>query len=271
MIFSKTQVVSEYICRRLYRYFVYYDIDANIEANIITPLAQTFVANNWDILPVLNQLFKSEHFFDMANRGVYIKSPLDLVVGTTRIFNLVTNIADPTNYEAQYHIWQKYNDNILEPMDQVMGKVPNVSGWQPFYQNPSFHEYWINSNTTQRRFAAIGTFFNGFNSTTGSLTTRIEVDVIAYVQQFSNTICQDPDLLTAECIKYLLPIDLSTPQKDAIKFQTLLYLQITNAYWTSAWNNYIANPTNNSYKNIVKTRLQGLLLTITLLAEYQLM
>ena len=28
LIFSKSQVVSEYICRRLYRYFVYYDIDA---------------------------------------------------------------------------------------------------------------------------------------------------------------------------------------------------------------------------------------------------
>ena len=68
LIFTKTQVVSEYICRRLYRYFIYYDIDANIEANVITPLAQIFVANNWNILPVLDKLFKSEHFFDMANR-----------------------------------------------------------------------------------------------------------------------------------------------------------------------------------------------------------
>jgi len=37
LIFTKTQVVSEYICRRLYRYFVYYDIDANIESNVNTP------------------------------------------------------------------------------------------------------------------------------------------------------------------------------------------------------------------------------------------
>ena len=55
MIFSKTKVVSEYICRRLYRFFVYYDIDATTETNIITPLALTFVANNWNIAPVLNQ------------------------------------------------------------------------------------------------------------------------------------------------------------------------------------------------------------------------
>ena len=31
MLFSKQQVVSEYICRRLYRYFVYYDIDASVD------------------------------------------------------------------------------------------------------------------------------------------------------------------------------------------------------------------------------------------------
>lgn len=273
MIFSKEQVVSEYICRRLYRYFVYYDIDANIEANIITPLAQTFVAGNWEILPVLNQLFKSEHFFDMANRGAYIKSPLDLLIGSARIFNLDVqcNVSDPTNFDAQYNLWEKINNNYLEPMDQVMGKTVNVSGWQPFYQKPSYHEYWINSNTTQKRFAAISSLFNGFNSSSNGLSTHIEVDVIAYVQQFGNTICQDPDLLTAECIKYLLPIDLSTTQKDSLKFQTLLSGQSNNAYWTNAWNTYLADTTNNTNRNIVKSRLKGLLFTITQLAEYQLM
>jgi hypothetical protein len=65
MIFTKSQVVSEYICRRLYRYFIYYDIDSTIESNIIIPLARTFVANNWEIEPVLNQLFKSQHFYDI--------------------------------------------------------------------------------------------------------------------------------------------------------------------------------------------------------------
>jgi uncharacterized protein (DUF1800 family) len=93
MIFSKSDVVSKYICRRLYRYFVYYDIDANIETNVITPLAQTFVSNNWDILPVLRQLLKSQHFYDMANRGVYIKTPFDLVVGSLKTFNIETNVS----------------------------------------------------------------------------------------------------------------------------------------------------------------------------------
>lgn len=271
MIFLKSQVVSEYICRRLYRYFVYYDIDATIESNIITPLAQTFVANNWDIKPVLDQLFKSQHFYDMANRGVYIKSPFDLVIGSLRTFNLNYTVSDLTNYEAQYKVWNYYNNTISGGLEQSMGKIPNVSGWVPFYQNPSFHEYWINSSTTQKRFDFLNRIFNGYNLTYNLLTTRIEVDLIAFIQQFDPAICEDPDLLVAECITYLLPIDLSTTQKDQIKIQSLLSNQTTNIYWTSAWSLYLADTTNTTNKNSVKSRLKSLLVTITQLAEYQLM
>jgi uncharacterized protein (DUF1800 family) len=271
MIFSKSVVVSEYICRRLYRFFVYYDIDANIEANIITPLAQIFVANNWNMAPVLDSLFKSQHFYDMANRGAYIKSPFDLVIGSLRTFNVNTTVADASNYNAQYNIWNDFNGTFLAPMEQTMGAIPNVSGWNAFYQKPSFHEYWINSTTTQKRFGFFSSIFNGYNRTYNGLTTRIEVDVIAWVKQFPNATCANPDLLVDQCIKYLLPIDLSTTVKNTLKSQNLLSNQTDNNYWTSAWNNYMGNPTNTTYANTVKTRLKSLLVTITQLAEYQLM
>jgi len=271
MIFSKSNVVSEYICRRIYRFFVYYDIDANIEANVITPLAQVFVASNWNILPVLDTLFKSQHFYDMANRGACIKSPVDLVIGTLRTFNLSSTVTDATNYNAQYRIWNDFNTSFLAPMEQVMGTIPNVSGWNAYYQKPSFHEYWINSTTTQKRFSFFNSIFNGYTRTYNGLATRIEVDVIAWVQQFPNATCADPDLLVDQCVKYLLPIDLSTTVKNTLKIQNLLSNQTDNNYWTTAWNNYISNPANTTYTNTVKTRLKSLLLTITQLAEYQLM
>jgi uncharacterized protein (DUF1800 family) len=270
MIFSKSIVVSEYICRRLYRFFVYYDIDANIEANVITPLAQVFVANNWNIQPVLDTLFKSQHFYDMANRGVCIKSPLDLVIGSLRTFNINTTVTDASNHNAQYKIWNDFNSNFLLPIEQVMGTIPNVSGWNAYYQKPSYHEYWINSTTTQKRFGFFNSIFNGYNKTYNGLTTRIEVDVIAWIKQFPNTTCEDPDLLVDQCVKYLLPIDLSNTVKNTLKSQNLLTGQIENYYWSTAWNNYIGNP-NTTNTTIVKTRLKSLLLTITQLAEYQLM
>lgn len=271
MIFSKSTVVSEYICRRLYRFFLYYDIDANIESNVITPLAQVFVNNNWNILPVLETLFKSQHFYDMANRGVYIKSPFDLVIGSLRTFNINSTVSDSTNFNAQYGIWNDFNSTFLSPMEQVMGAIPNVSGWNAFYQQPSFYEYWINSTTTQKRFSFFNSIFNGYTRTYNGLATRIEVNVISWVQQFPNATCADPDLLVDQCVKYLLPIDLSTTVKNTLKIQNLLTSQTENHYWTSAWNNYIGNPTNTTYANVVKTRLKNLLLTITQLAEYQLM
>jgi len=270
MIFSKTTVVSQYICRRIYRYFIYYDIDANIENNVIIPLAQTFVNSNWDILPVLKQLFKSQHFFDLANRGVYIKTPFDLVAGTVRTFNVNTTVSDPTNYEAQYKVWSNFNDSICLGMEQQAGTIPNVSGWNPFYQTPSFHQYWINTNTVQKRFKFLQDIFNGYNLTYNGLTTNIKVDVIAFVQQFGNTICADPNQLVAICIKYLLPIDLSTGQQSSIKLSTLLSGQTTDSYWTTAWNNYVGAPTNTTYVNTVTTRLKSLLTTLVQLAEYQL-
>ena len=272
MIFSKTQVVSEYICRRLYRYFVYYDIDANIEANVITPLAQTFVANNWNILPVLKQLFKSEHFFDVANRGVVIKSPFDLIIGSLRNFNLNYNVSNATNYQAQYRVWGYFNDSVSFPIEQQMGTIPNVSGWNAFYQTPAYHEYWINTNTIQKRFSFLDKIFNsGYSLNYNSLTTVLKTDLIAYVQQFTTINIGDPNALVSECIKYMLPIDLSLAQKNVIKQQTLLYQQVTDSYWTIAWANYISAPTNTTYSSLVKSRLLSLLYTIVQLAEYQLM
>lgn len=273
MIFNKSTVVSQYICRRLYRYFVYYDIDANTEANIIVPLAQTFVANNWNIKPVLDQLFKSQHFFDMANRGCYIKSPFDLVAGTLNNFGVNTTDA---NTEYQYRIWSKYNDGYSLSMDQQMGTIPNVSGWNAFYQTPAYHEYWINSNSVQKRFIFLRDIISNYHTVSGvySIGTtlrRFAVDTVAFAQQFGNVVAADPNALIAISIKYLLPIDISQPQKDALKGRTLLYQQTTDGYWTTAWNAYIAAPADTTKRKIVEDRLKSLYTEICQFAEYQLM
>jgi hypothetical protein len=99
----------------------------------------------------------------------------------------------------------------------------------------------------------------------------VKVDVIAFAQQFGNTVCADPNQLIATCIKYLLPIDISATQQATIKLNTLLSGQTTDSYWTTAWNNYAGAPANTSFLNVVTTRLKNLLTTIVQLAEYQLM
>jgi hypothetical protein len=57
-------------------------------------------------------------------------------------------VTDATNFEAQYRVWNYFNNNVLTGLEQTMGKFQMFP--VAFYQNPSFHEYWINSSTTQK-------------------------------------------------------------------------------------------------------------------------
>jgi hypothetical protein len=97
------------------------------------------------------------------------------------------------------------------------------------------------------------------------------VDCVAWIQQFPPATCEDPDLLVEACIKYLLPVDISQAQRDTLKVQTLLSNQTNNAYWTVAWQTYLTNTSDATYDALIRYRLKAMLLTITQLAEYQLM
>ncbi|RYE22405.1 MAG: DUF1800 family protein [Sphingobacteriales bacterium] len=268
MLFShQQQTIAKYLSRRLYRYFVYYDIDANIEANVIGPLATLIINSNWEMAPVLSALLKSEHFYDIANRGVMIKSPVDYMAGLLRTFNVnTTAAAGATQVYNQYIIWnylQSYSNNNLE---QGLGLVPTVSGWKAYYQDPTYYQNWINSNSIQRRASFVTSLISGFSQ--GG--TSIKIDPIAFVQQFPSNIVQDPDLLINEMVPYLFTVDLPAAYKLETKIATLLNGQITNSYWTTAWNNYLASPTTAN-TNLVRTRLNSLLTTFLQLAEFQLM
>jgi uncharacterized protein (DUF1800 family) len=270
MLFARQGVtIAKYICRRLYRFFVYYDIDTNIETNVITPLATALINNNWEIAPTLKLLFKSEHFFDAANRGVMIKCPIDYIAGSVRTLKINTAAAaGATQLENQYVIWGSFNYNAQTNLEQGFGAVPNVSGWKAYYQPPTYYQNWINSNTIQRRASLMTSFINGYFP---GNSLRLQFDPIAFVQQFPAATIQDPDLLIDAIMPYLFAVDFPATYKSTTKIATLLNGQVTNNYWTTAWTNYANTPTNTSYANIVKARLNSLLTTFLQLAEFQLM
>jgi uncharacterized protein (DUF1800 family) len=269
MLFTQQQTtIAKYICRRLYRFFVYYDIDANVEANVIEPLSALLVSNNWQMAPVVSTLLKSQHFYDAANKGVMIKSPLDLIAGTLRTFNVNTAaLAGATQVLNQYTIWNYFNNYANNNLEQGLGNVPNVSGWKAYYQEPAFYQNWINSNTIQKRATFLTSLISGFGQ--GGIT--IKIDAIAFVQQFAPATVLDPDLLVDALTPYFFAIDLPTQYKRDTVVATLLTGQVTNSYWTTAWNNYLGAPTNTTYINTVKTKLNSLFTTFLQLAEYQLM
>lgn len=262
MIFSQEEM-SKHICRKIYRYFIYYKIDNDIEQTIITPLAQVFRNNNFDIQPVLSVLFKSKHFFDMVySSACIIKSPLDFVIDLCHEFNVA--LPSPADNAATYSVWQAIRFEAAE-MQQELGSIPEVAGWYAYYQEPAFHELWVNTATYTRRniftdrMIADGIMYD--NQT-------IAIEPLAFAGQLANP--GDPNLLIDQSAEILLRYPLSVSAKEFIKRSILLSGQLQDYYWTNAWDAYKANPSDMAARAVVLARLQALYKYIMNLPEYHL-
>ena len=260
MIFATNQVAL-FLCRKIYRFFVYYEIDAAAEANVIVPLADIFRNNNYNIAPVLQALLSSEHFYDVLNRGCLIKTPLDLTIAHCRDYGVV--FPTTANLAGQYNLWYKlHQQNALQT--QSIGDPPNVAGWPAYYQEPVFHELWINSNTLPYRNQFTDLMLtSGYNSSGDNFKT----DLVGYTLTLNNP--YDPNLLIQEIIDRHYSQDVSQNIKNYLK-NILLNGQLTDNYWTDAWAVYISAPTNMTYYNIVSSRLRSMYKYLMNLSEYQL-
>jgi uncharacterized protein (DUF1800 family) len=256
-----TNECTMYLARCLYRFFVYYDIDSTVETNVITPLAAALRNNNYDIKPVLSLLFKSEHFFDTLNMGCLIKPPVDFVMGMMREMGVVFPAG--TDLVNQYYMWG-YVEAVAGIGAQDLLNPPNVAGWPAYYQEPQYHELWINSNTLPNRNALADMMVNNGYTHSGK---TIVIDTLAYTATMPAP--DDPVALVDDVLAYMLSIDVDQSVKDYLK-SILLSGQTSNSYWTTAWTNYTSAPTNTSYQTIVLNRLKPFYQYIMDLSEYQL-
>ena len=260
MVFSQGEV-AKFIVRKLYRWFVYYTIDDNTEQQVIAPLATIFRNNNYELKPVLTALFQSQHFYDVLNRGCVIKNPADQVIGSIRELN--TSFPTATDYLSNYSMWNLMS-NWMTNMGMSLNDPPNVSGMPAYYQEPLFHEIWINADSLPKR--------NQFTDTmiaTGYLVNgiRLKFDCVALAQTFLNP--GNPNDLIDEAVDRFFRNPLSVNSKAQIKTQILLTGQQWDYYWTNAWMAYTANPTTANF-NTVNSRLMNLFKYLFNLAEYQL-
>jgi uncharacterized protein (DUF1800 family) len=260
MIFTQ-QEVAKFLVRKFYRWFVYYAIDAATETNVIAPLADIFRTNNYEIKPVLAALFKSEHFYDMLNRGCYIKTPADHVIGSLREMNI--QFRPEAEYDTNYGLWNTFYSWMVN-MGQNLHDPPNVSGMPAYYQEPSFHEIWINSDSLPKRNQFTDTMINSGYARNGF---RVQFNCVAFAQTLTNP--ANPNDLIDECLRIFFRNDLSAQSKAQIKTQILLTGQQWDYYWTNAWAAYISNPTTANF-NTVNTRLKSMFQYFFNLSEYQL-
>ena len=260
MIFAQ-QEVAKFLVRKMYRWFVYYAIDEATETNVIEPLAEIFRSNNYEIKPVLSALFKSEHFYDPLNRGCMIKTPSDIVIGSMREMNVA--FKPESDWDTNYGLWNTFNSWMVN-MGQSLHDPPNVSGMPAYYQEPSFHEIWINSDSLPKRNQFTDTMINSGYSRN---SYRVQFNCVAFAQTLSNP--GNPNDLIDEAIRVFFRNELSAQSKSQIKTQILLTGQQWDYYWTNAWTAYVSNPTTANF-NTVNTRLKSLFQYLFNLSEYQL-
>ena len=115
---------SEFICAKLYRYFVNdtpglldpgRDGDKDVQG-FVRKLAKELRDREYDLRPVLGTLFRSEHFYDPANMASLIKSPVQLVVQSVR------SLRTPVRSLAALL-------SACDLMGQDLFFPPNVKGW----------------------------------------------------------------------------------------------------------------------------------------------
>jgi uncharacterized protein (DUF1800 family) len=269
MIFA-TSEVAFFISRKLYRHFVYYDIDATVEAEIIAPMADLIKANNYDIAPALKALLSSQHFFDIGQKACVIKSPIDFMVGAAREFDMefptvTTPVAD---LPIQYNAWMQLANNAAS-QGQSIGDPPNVAGWPAYYQEPGYHETWINTDTFPKRLRVTDTLLTtaGINLGSGK---KLWIDAVKFTEGFGDVIASDPNKLIDAALELLYRVPPTTAMRTYLKTTILLGGQASDYYWTDAWNTYKGAPTNAMALNIVTSRLQAFYKFLIQNPEYQL-
>ncbi|MDN3658844.1 DUF1800 domain-containing protein [Ferruginibacter paludis] len=264
MIFA-TDETARFICRKLYRFFVFYTIDDATEQEIIIPLSKILRKKNFEIKPVLQALLNSQHFFDMAFRGTTIKSPADFCVGLMREFNVA--LLPPGDMFAEYSMWE-FVHNQASAMQQNIGDPPNVAGWPAYYQQPQYCKLWINSDTLPRRNQLTDRLLSyGFTAKNGS---KINIDPIAYAMALPHP--EDPDALISDSIQMLYTVPIADAEKSHIKSNILLSNlqgEAANHYWTNAWHTLIEKPDDAVNKKEVLNKLKNLYKYLLNRPEYQ--
>jgi uncharacterized protein (DUF1800 family) len=245
------------ICRKLYRFYVWAPhTNAEtlpIEADIIDEMAKTFRDGGFKMQPVIENLLRSQHFYDAAAGvtddafGGLIKSPIDLVIGTLKFFNIqLPDLATQTDqyYEATGEILSHIVDqgmNFYNPYD--------VAGYEAYHQYPIYHRFWITTNSLSKRYDFVRTLLDPQG------TMLFNVNSYDYVRANFAGVAPNSEELVKTLITYLLPhhdfLAYIDPNDNPDTFNASLTVKRLNyflnrfltdvnmdpkGYWTTTWN-----------------------------------
>jgi uncharacterized protein (DUF1800 family) len=164
---------AEFITRKLWRDFVSPDPDETE----VKRIARRFRDSRYDIKVALYALLTSDAFYARGNRATLIKSPVELVVGALRQFELKPSETLPFAVAAA-----GMGQNLFSP--------PNVKGWPG-------QDTWINASTLLARKQFLDRVFRADHTGAKSMVPTIDGQDMAMApkQVLAPAGAQDPDKL----------------------------------------------------------------------------
>ena len=270
MVFDKEATAKAYV-EKLYRFFVKSEWSSADETNIINPLTQLLIDNDYEIMPVVRTILSSQHFYDAGDSdpsdeilGSIIKSPLQLLSSTIR--NLGFVIPNPNVDIDNYFRFSKYFlDNTFFPMSGMILFGPStVAGYPAVYQAPDYDRQWFSSSTILARYRMIECLITGRNALGQNGQFGSSVDTVSIIQ---NNISSPGNIynLVNDIAEILYPFGI---QQDRIEYFAELVLEgYPSYYWEDTWNNYLEDGDDT----IVRNKLNSLISAMFNAAENQLM
>jgi uncharacterized protein (DUF1800 family) len=117
---------AQFFARRILEFFVY----ADPEPELVAALGTQIRRNDFNMAPVFSTLFRSNVFFSERAYRALVKSPVEFVIGSYKLFGIAP-VQPGTNA-------------VLERMGQVPFHPPSVKGWDGGVQ-------WLNTQTILAR------------------------------------------------------------------------------------------------------------------------
>ena len=168
IIFSQ-RATTTYFSKRLLEFFVYTDP----EPELVNAFAALIRKNKFEMLPVMSTLFRSNVFYSDRSYRALVKSPIEFVVGSYRLFGV-------TDFPATMI-------PVMQRMGQVPFRPPSVKGWDG-------GAAWLNTQTVLARENFASTLMamptGGSMSMNNFLTDGLPPSAEAAAQKIVTTILQ---------------------------------------------------------------------------------
>jgi uncharacterized protein (DUF1800 family) len=274
MVFAQPETARNLV-RRIYRYFVHTNITPEIEQDIIEPLADSLRTNNYEMVPMLRKLLKSQHFYDMDDSvnadeiiGGLIRSPLDLALQSISFFGIT--IPNPATENEKHYITFYYsgvyvrmlglaNLNLFYPAD--------VAGYPAYHQGPEYTRNWFSSTSIIARYKLSQMLLTGKRVIGGSVNTSIgiKLDIVPWIKNSGISLDpSNPYYLVKDLLDYMLPAEVDDDRFDYF-YEQIFLDGLPPEDWTYEWQNYLS--TNNQTE--VKIPLERLINHIMFSPEFQ--